>query len=171
MKVGDKLNVILYKNSAPPNKVDKTSSLSKKTTVENVRFVENDSLDIMNPSVLIMLTSSGDNLDISDYAGFNYIEIPKLSRFYFIKSMKTECGLVRYDCKVDPLMSHKKDILSSTQYILRQEKYNNSPYLEDNMLPIRSDHGYIMKPFGNNVDDRTCGRVILATTGKGGNPV
>lgn len=157
------MNIILYKNTAPPNVVNKFSKLKNAREVEAVRFLEKGSLDILNPSILLNLGS-----EVSDAGTFNYCYIPKFKRYYFVIGVSTEGGLIRIDCKVDVLYSHMKDILNSNQYIIRQETKNNSPYLEDNMLPIRSDHGYVMKPFGNYVDDRTCGRIIMATTGKGG---
>lgn len=155
------MDVFLYKTTSPPNKVKKT--LNEKTEINDVRFIEDGSLDVLNPSILISYNS-----DIGTITKFNYLRIPKFDRYYFIDKISTEGGLIRIDGKVDVLMSHKDDILSSKQYIIRQQSKNNSPYLEDNMLPIRSDHNYYAKPFGNYVDDRTCGRIILATTGNGG---
>lgn len=155
------MNITLYKNSSPPNQVEKT--LTNENEIEAVRFIEKGTLDILNPSVLIQLTA-----DIKDASKYNYMYIPKFSRYYFIDSISTEGGLIRINGRVDSLMSHKTDILSSKQYILRQESKNNSPYLEDNMLPISSNHNYVGKVFGRKVADTTCGRVILATTGKGG---
>lgn len=157
------MNIELYKNSAPPNKVNKSGNLSNKRVIEAVRFIEKNSLDILNPSVLIQLTD-----DVRDASKYNYLYIPKFSRYYFIDSISTEGGLIRIDGRCDVLMSHKKDILRSKQYILRQEKNNNSPYLDDNMLPISSKHNYKGEVFGRKVADVTCGRVILATTGNGG---
>lgn len=157
------MNIELYKNSAPPNKVNKSSNLSNKTVIDAVRFIEKNSLDILNPSVLIQLTD-----DVRDASKYNYLYIPKFSRYYFIDSISTEGGLIRIDGRCDVLMSHKSDILKSRQYILRQEKNNNSPYLDDNMLPISSKHNYKGEVFGRKVADVTCGRVILATTGNGG---
>jgi hypothetical protein len=165
------MNVKLYKNSAPPNKVDKSSNLSREMTIENVRFTSDGSIDILNPEVIISLSSGGNPSDIDSYVIYNYLYIPKFNRYYFIDNITTESGLVIYHCRVDSLMSHKSDILNSTQYVLRQQSKNNSPYLVDNLMPIRADHGYICKPFGNYVDDRSCGRVIMATTGKGGTPI
>lgn len=157
------MNIELYKNSAPPNKVNKSSNLSNKTVIEAVRFIEKNSLDILKPSVLIQLTD-----EVRDASKYNYLYIPKFSRYYFIDSISTEGGLIRIDGRCDVLMSHKSDILKSKQYILRQEKNNNSPYLDDNMLPISSKHNYKGEVFGRKVADVTCGRVILATTGNGG---
>ena len=157
------MNVILYKNTAPNNKVDKSSNLSKELVVENVRFLEHDSLSVLKPTILLNISD-----EVSDIMFYNYVYIPKLNRYYYIDSISTEGALFRLDCICDVLYSHKADILASKQYIIRQENKNNSPYLDDNLLPIRSDHNYIAKPFGDDVDDRTCGRIILATTGKGG---
>ena len=157
------MQVHLFKNSAPPNKVDKSLNLSKKEVFENVRFIEKNALDILNPSVLLQFVS-----DISDIKVYNYMYIPKFSRYYFIDSISTEGGLIRIDGRCDVLMTHKKDILASKQYILRQENKNNSPYLEDGLLPISSQHNYKGVVFGRKVADVTCGRVILATTGNGG---
>lgn len=155
--------VNLYKNSAPPNKVDKSGNLTGKKEFTDIRFIEKGAFDILNPSVLIKNTN-----DIEDIKKYNYMEIPRLNRFYFIDTITTEGGLIRVNGRCDVLMSHKKDILASKQYVLRQEKNNNSPYLEDNMLPISSKHNYKGDVFGRKVADITCGRVILATTGNGG---
>ena len=110
------MNVHLYKNSAPPNKVNKKSNLSNETIVSNVKFIENGSFDILHPSVLIDYTD-----DLGDIKNFNYMEIPHLNRFYYIDSISSEGGLIRVNGRCDVLYSHKKDIFASTQYILRQE--------------------------------------------------
>lgn len=163
------MQVILYKNSAPPNKVNKSANLSGSTDYHNCIFTQKNALDILHPSVLLDM-----NIDIGDVRKYNYMYIPKFSRYYFIDSISAEGGLIRIDGRCDVLMSHKTDILKSKQYILRQEKNNNSPYLDDNMLPISSKHNYkgeILKDSNGNerkVADVTCGRVILATTGNGG---
>lgn len=157
------MDVIFYRNSAPPNKVDKSSNLSGKNTFTNVRFLDDNNLDILNPSVLLNIGS-----EISEVAKYNYMYIAKFKRYYYIDKISTEGGLVRIDGICDVLMSHKNDILSSKQYIMRQEQKNNSPYLDDNLLPISSNHNYYGKIFGRKVADTTCGRIILATTGNGG---
>lgn len=163
------MHINLYKNSAPPNKVDKTSNLSKKSENIIVRFTRPDSFDILNPTVIISLSDiSGVENSLSDIKKYNYMYVSEVSRYYFIDTITTENGLVKITGRCDVLMSHKKDILASKQYILRQEKNNNSPYLDDNMLPISSKHNYKGDVFGRKVADVTCGRVILATTGNGG---
>jgi hypothetical protein len=166
------MHINLYKNSAPPNKVDKTSNLSNDSGNINVRFTRPDSFDILNPTVIISLSDvSGFDNSLSDIKKYNYMYVSEVSRYYFIDSISTENGLVKITGRCDVLMSHKKDIYASKQYILRQESKNNSPYLDDNMLPISSKHNYKGDVFGDYVSDVTCGRVILATTGKGGTPI
>lgn len=161
------MNIELFKNTAPPNKVDKSNNLKNRIVVDNVKFIEKGALDILHPSVLIQYTN-----DIDDVRAFNYMKIGQFSRYYFIDSISTEGGLIRIDGRCDVLHSHKTDILNSKQYVLRQERKNNSPYLEDGLMPISSQHNYIGKQIvGRKVSDTSCGRVILATTGKGGTPV
>jgi hypothetical protein len=131
-----------------------------------VRFIEDGALDILKPSLLLHLTD-----DIGDMSKYNYVKIPKYNRFYYIDTISTEGGLIRIDCRVDVLMSHQKDILRSSQYVLRQEtKYHNA-YLFDNLLPITSQHNYKFTTFGEDVDKRDNARIILATTGQGGTVV
>lgn len=164
------MDIILYRNVSPPNQVQKKNNNNKfikdhnqGRLISDVRFTENNTLDFLNPELLLKLTS-----DIEDITVYNYVKIPKFDRFYYIDDITAEGGLIRLKCRVDVLMSHKTDILKSKQYVMRQQNKNNSPYLEDNLLPIRADHCYYAKPFGDNVTDISCGRVIMATTGKGG---
>lgn len=163
------MHINLYKNSAPPNKVDKTSNLSNNSGNIIVRFTRPDSFDILDPTVIISLSDiSGFKNSLSDIKKYNYMYVSEVARYYFIDSITSENGLVKITGRCDVLMSHKKDILASKQYILRQEHKNNSPYLEDGMLPISSKHNYKGVTFGRKVADVTCGRVILATAGNGG---
>ena len=163
------MHINLYKNSAPPNKVDKTSNLSNNSGNIVVRFTRTESFDILNPTVIISLSDVlGFENSLSDIKKYNYMYVSEVARYYFIDTISTENGLVKITGRCDVLMSHRKDILASKQYILRQETHNNSPYLEDGMLPISSKHNYKGVTFGRKVADITCGRVILATAGNGG---
>lgn len=167
------MNVKFYYNEYPPNKVDKgTDKDSPILTIENVRFKDEANLSIQNPTLI--LAPNGTELsswgDIVESARFNYFYIPKFCRFYFITDIFTNNGLIEITGKCDVLNSFKDDILASSQYITRSQS-RRSAYLSDSMLPIRSDHRYIMKPFGKHVDDKTCSKVLMITTGKGGNTI
>lgn len=155
------MNVSLYKNSAPPNKINKKSSLTNERTFENVYFTEKGTLDILHPTVLLKVTN-----DIGDISNYNYMYIGKFSRYYYIESISTEGGLIRITGRVDALMSHRQDILASEQYITRSQSVQNR-YLVDPLLPISSQHKYFVKTFGSPVFDEHCTNVILETIGKG----
>lgn len=166
------MNVKFYFNKQPYNKVDK--GLDKDNpilTVENVRFLTDGTLNITNPVIEFAPTTNiSDWSDIVESVRYNYFYIPKFARFYYIENIETKGSHVIVTGKCDVLMSFKDDILASTQYITRSES-RRSAYLSDSMLPIRSDHRYIMKPFGGPVDDKTCSKILMITTGKGGNTI
>lgn len=154
------MNVELYNVSDPPNKVKKT--LKGKKTIENVIFKDDNSLDILNPTIVIRLTT-----EITDYTKYNYCRIGKFARYYYISSISTKGGLVELRCKVDPLMSFSGDIIGSLQYVSRSENLENR-YLVDSLLPISSKHLFTIQPFGLKAYDENCINVILETAGKGG---
>ena len=155
------MDVTLGKITAPPNQVVKNMLSSPKHTYQAV-FTRGECLDVRNPTIDIHVN------DFTTVSRYNYCYIPDLKRYYYIDDISAEGGIAHVKCRVDVLNSFSKDIKNSTQYVTRQENKNASPYLQDNLLPIRSDHNYIFEPFGSYVDDRTCGRMILATAGKGG---
>lgn len=156
------MKVTLYKNKSAPNVVDKSLSNPKDV---NADFFEPDSLNVSKPKIALRFTNDADILK-----AYNYVYIKELKRYYYIDSVNTEGRIIVYNCRCDVLMSFKSDILSSNQYVLRQETKYHNPYLYDNLLPIRSDHNYSYKEFGVDVFSKSNARVILATTGKGGTP-
>lgn len=165
------MNVTLYNVSDPPNKINK--SLGTGQIIENVRFFENDTLNVITPTIIFNLTKTESGqvvpADIDDYSKYNYLYIPKYARYYFIKEMTTENGLVKIRCKSDALYSFRKNIYGTEQYLTRSEKYRNR-YIVDNLLPIHSQNSYDIHPFGEDVFIRNCQSVILETIGKGGTP-
>lgn len=160
LKEGDFLNIELYKNLSQNNVVSK--NITNKITIENVRFKENNSLNVSEPALLLNRYT-----DVDQVNGYNYVHIPKFNSYYYITSISWQGPLCEMHCKRDVLMSFRADIKNSTQYVSRQEN-NKNKYLVDNMLPIHSDHFYQVKTFGDNVEDITCNRVILETIGTGG---
>ena len=158
------MNVKLYNISDNPNKVKKSADKDGGTLIENVRFKDEDALNVLNPTLVLKLSD-----EISDCFKYNYLYIPKAARFYYITNISTRGGLVFIETKVDVLMSFADDILSSNQYVSRteSESYANG-LIVDNLLPIHSDHLFYIKPFGDSVYDETCNYCILETAGKGG---
>ena len=156
------MTVKLYTIYDSPNKVYK--KLHNESEDYTVRFKEENSLDVVNPVLLMNISD-----EIENYSKYNYFYIPKFTRYYYIDKMSARGTLVEIVGKCDVLMSFKSDISNSYQYLSRSEKYRNR-YLVDNLLPIHSDDRYHIEPFGDPVSDSTCNHVILETIGKGGTP-
>lgn len=159
------MKLTTYWNKSPDNAVKK--SLSKISTYSNVTFHASGAFSIVNPEIII----SGE-AGLGQIKNVNYCHFDVVDRYYYITDISTDNNRIIFKCKCDPLMSYKEDILASKQYVIRQENRYLNPYLQDNELPIRSDHGYLMKEFGNPVGLTSgangCTHVILATTGEGG---
>jgi len=161
------MEILLYNTSSPPNKVVK--SLGSSSKKYNAKFFEKNALSVTNPSILLNMGT-----EVANIVKYNYLKIVDFNRFYYFDVVSTEGGLVRLDCKVDPLMSFKDDIIDNStnapsQYIMRSQNINNK-LIVDNMLPMYSSHTFDIKNFGEPVFTRDCSHVILETVGKGGTP-
>ena len=112
------------------------------------------------PTISLQLDS------FTDVINFNYIYILELRRYYYVvDSTIREDGFVQLQCKVDVLKSFKTDILSSTQYVERQQ--NHCSYqLPDNLYNIKSNRNLTIKNFGNEIIVPNY-YYILTTYGKG----
>lgn len=149
----------LFKTKSAPNVVSK--SLSQVVEFDEVIFKEDTSL--LNPTVIINGVSNSSSYTIEDIGKCNYFSIPKVDRYYFITDIvMLHGGRVAISGKVDPLMSFKTDILSSTQLIVRQEKKTNN-YLIDTDIPLSSKKQIIEHEFGESIEDS--GYYILAVNG------
>lgn len=149
----------LFKTKSAPNVVSK--SLSEVVAFDEVIFKEDTSL--LNPTVIINGVSNSSTYTIEDIGKCNYFSIPKVGRYYFITDIvMLHGGRVAISGKVDPLMSFKTDILSSTQLIVRQEKKTNN-YLIDTEIPLSSKKQIIEHEFGDAIRDS--GYYIIAING------
>ena len=124
------LLIELYKNSAEPNRLDKTTYLeSVGTLVGTLR----DETSMITPEIII---------ETSTVPNFNYAYIAKFNRYYFVKeitSVRNNLWRVKFTC--DVLMSYKDKIELLTPLIERQEfDYDN--LLFDPIVPIDSDNTY-----------------------------
>lgn len=156
------MNIRLYNISAPPEKVTKVTSSTNYDVIENVVFFDANAIDVIHPVIKLKL-----NTELSQNIKYNYCYIAKLGRYYFIDTIKTDGGLVIMELSVDPLQSFKSDILGSTQYVIRSEKWPNRKIV-DSLLPLHSDHNILIDTIGDDVFVRNCDHVILETIGKGG---
>lgn len=158
--------VYLFSTPSAPNVVDKQKiKPADGLRLEGVVFKDNNSLDVLNPTVVF-----NTNNNLVDMSKYNYMRIPIFTRYYFIEKVSTRGALIEVTGKSDPLTSFKNDIKNSTQIIARTSNKNiANMYLTDNEFPVEVQNDYHIKNFGNAVSDSNCIHVILETAGKGGN--
>lgn len=121
----------LYSNNSDTNRVDKTSFIVEKMTLNGTLREETS---VMNPSIIV---SSDSSILNSNYA---YIELFK--RYYFITNITSiRNGLWRIDLRCDVLMSFKDEIKNIKCLVARNENSYN-PLLNDNKVIIQKNVNY-----------------------------
>lgn len=100
----------------------------------------------------------------SDYAGYNYLEIPTFKRKYFIRNIKSvRNGLVSIECHCDVLSSFATAILSCSGIVGKNaERPNYNLYLNDGTLKVNQYANYRCYYFPNGF---TTQEFILAVAG------
>ena len=112
------MDIKLYHNSSPNNKIGKTLN-SETTFTGSFR----DSTKVINPEVLI---------EANNLTGFNYAYIPIFNRYYYIENIESyRTGLWIVKMKVDVLESHKASILNLDCIIEATENYMANDYLSE----------------------------------------
>lgn len=150
------MNVKIYRNKSANNVVSK--NITELYLLESVRY-NGDNSTVQNPIFIF-----GGVDDIGVVSEWNYMYVPKFKRYYYITDIKLLHGnQVELTCKVDVLMSYKKDIKNSSQLIARQQNVKNL-YITDSQLPIHSDRSVIYNNFGSVISGETN---ILITAGGG----
>lgn len=131
-----------YKNSAEPNRVDKTSYLQSLFTLEGTL---RESCNIINPSILI---------EREEFINANYCYIPNFNRYYFIdKITSVRNNLWRIDLSVDVLMTYKEQIKELECFITRQEN-DNDLMLKDELIPVDVEPIIEKVDLKTNIDKR-----------------
>ena len=133
-------DINLYKNSAEPNKVDKTADLS---TVGTISGVLRQECSLINPEIIIQYDKPPD---------FNYCYIANFGRYYYVEnivSMRQNLWRVRLRC--DVLMTYKTQILNLTARIARQQ-YTYSYRQIDSEIPFTNDPEITVQDIPNNLN-------------------
>lgn len=145
------MNIMLYLNSSPDNKIDKTITLKNEIT-----GALRDNCSIITPSILCNLESP---------VGFNYAYIPTFERYYFVKNITVfNNNLYLLDLEVDVLMSNKTEILDQTGIIERQEFLFNLD-LYDPELPVKKENFILTKAMKNTVPFSNAGFIVTVEEG------
>lgn len=114
------MEIHFYKSLNEKNKINKNLGSPLNVNGELI-----DNCDIVNPSILLNLTSN-------DLVNYNYCYIPAFERYYYINNIVVENKMLHISLHCDVLMSHKNDILNSTATIVRCNKGNR--YIADNLI-------------------------------------
>lgn len=116
-----------YKQSATPNRVNKTGYLTEVGTVNNVMLKETE--NELTPDFVMKTT------DI--ILNSNYIFCSATGRYYFITSHEfTSGGRIIIHCRTDVLMSFKTEILTSSAWV---DSADNTTDTSDNYDMIHND--------------------------------
>lgn len=118
------MNIILYKNTAEVNRVNKTAYITEVLSLEGTLREE---CSLITPSISV----HSNGLIIANYA-----YIPEFNRYYFITDITSvRNGLWRIDMQVDVLMSFKDNILNLQCAVVRNENEFDLRII-DNELPV-----------------------------------
>lgn len=115
-------SIILYKTTIERNVVNKSSYLINANPL-TIEGSFNDEVDILNPSIVIHLTS---------YPDYNYCYIPQLNRYYFITDIKCfRNDLYILQLHIDVLFTYNTDIRKQSGLILRNENLGDTTLIDD----------------------------------------
>lgn len=144
MKGVYKVNILLYKNSSEPNRLDKTPYLKSVGTL-NGTFREPTSLT--SPTITIQQDA---------VPTFNYIYISSFNRYYYVTEITSlRKGLWQIDCTVDVLMSYK-DAIRNCPARVERNQYIFNDLIPDNRRVVRC---------GSNITDNQIGNTVFNQTG------
>lgn len=119
------MNVTLYTNNSPANKMGKDITQVGATPIS---LVLKDTTDIMDPT----FTLSG--VAWSDLEDVNYLYAPDLNRYYFVTDIRSvRNGVFELVCHVDVLDTYATEIGNQVAILSRQENLWNL-YLNDGLF-------------------------------------
>lgn len=135
----DTFGVDLYKNTAEPNRVDKTNYL---TNVRRIVGVMREASSVTNLTLTIQYPT---------YPDFNYVRITELKRFYFVNDIRLiNANLYELDLEVDALMTYKTALAECVAFVDRNEFLQN-PYIIDKKRVVEQGVNLETTVVSNNV--------------------
>lgn len=146
--------VQLYKNTSGTHHTSKT--------LISFGTVQCDIKDVTNKERPLITIAATDFYD-----GVNYIYIPHFGRYYYASVDVGRGQVVTYDCKSDPLMSFRSQILQCP-VIVTKNPWKYDMYLPDPDLPVESRTVKSILKFPNNPFNGNFNSYIITTLGPGG---
>ena len=117
-------------------------------------------IEVLTPTSVVMPTLKVSSGLIGQ--SVNYVYVPSLERYYFIKNWNMENGYIKIDCEVDVLMSFKNEIKAQNVIVKRNEKKFNM-YLEDDQYKLLNQTAVRTLEFPNGFDDH---QLVMGIVGK-----
>lgn len=134
-------NIVLYKNSSEPNRIDKSNFLSGAKSISGV--LKNESA-VVNPTVVINFDNPSD---------YNYCFINKFNRYYYIRDViSIRNNIWEVYLASDPLMSFANEILGCDCIIRRQQNKGNNMY-NDGTYKVSTENAIEIINFPSTVGD------------------
>ena len=128
------MDLKFYKQSATPNRVDKSGYLTEIGTLGGV--IIKAETNLMRPTFILKTSPLVYNS--------NYLYCSFTKRYYYIRTVTAMSGgRIAIDCDIDVLFTYKNEILNSSGWVVRSETAVNLEYDDYNMLhndyPFRVD--------------------------------
>lgn len=113
------IHITFHKNSAEPNRVDKSAYLTAQTIMTGVLREETS---IINPVILV---------ESNDFPNYNYCYITEFNRYYYIADIiSVRNGLWELSLSVDVLMTYNAGILKLNGFIERSQSLHNDRLID-----------------------------------------
>lgn len=126
----------------------------------------NTPFSVLSPTLRL---ATGDAVSV-----YNYVYVPSVDRYYFVKEWTFSRGLWEAECAVDVLASWKSYIGDSTMYVLRSAAQSNGAVI-DMAYPTTAELSVVQKAFSLSDSDQlpwkydgTSGGYIVGIIGYGG---
>ena len=117
------VEIILYKNSAESNRVDKTNYLEE---AGKIYGIFRDSFSITEPAF---------ELEYNQVPNFNYVYITQLNRYYYVNDITSVANnLWLINLNIDVLMTYKTEILELDCFVDRNEFTFNNYIIDDKVV-------------------------------------
>lgn len=134
------MKIIFYRNSAEPERVDKTLFITNRVEFDGDL---KGTVDVTSPTITVFWQGVFD---------FNYAYIPDFNRYYYIDDMLLSGdNLWSLDLSCDVLMTYKEDIYKNFGVVGRQEFEYNS-LMDDDSVPTESGYDLDIVEW-NHLDD------------------
>lgn len=128
------MDLKFYKQSATPNRVDKSGYLTEIGTLSGV--ILKAETNLMRPTFILKTSPLVYNS--------NYLYNSFTKRYYYIKTITAMSGgRIAIDCEIDVLFTYKNEILNSSGWVVRSDTSTSTPddfWLLHNDYPFRADY-------------------------------